>query len=620
MQRTFVILSILVLILSMGCDEKTKKKAELCGNGILDEGEQCDQTELGNQSCLSLGYYGGTLSCNEACQLDVSSCEAQGRCGDGVLQEDHEECDGELLGGLTCDSFGYYGGQLACSDCEFDLGGCQGTCGDNVVQTPQEVCDGNDFSGATCADYGFYTGDLACTATCDDILTTGCSGFCGDGQFNDGFEECDGEHFGQSSCQDVGRFFGQLDCSESCELEEGTCRNVEIFGSTSWGWTWKIIRDAEQNIYLAGGMDGDFDGQTNNGDGDGFVSKYDRFGNRLWTRFNGSSNDDYFLSVAVDAEGNVYAAGSAVGPVDGQAHLGSTDILLVKYDNSGNRLWTRLWGNEFQQQASEVLVDADGFLYVIGYTWGGFDGQPNVGEYDVFVIKADSDGNKIWTRIYGTPQYDNAQGAALDPEGHLVLTGSTEGQWPGQTALGFSDILVLKIDNDGELLWARQLGTDGFDFSHAVAIHPSGNIALSGMTTGALPGYSRMGSNDIVAFYLDSSGNTLWARQWGATTWADCYSVFMDGLGHIYLAGTVETELNGQTMLGQSDVFVIQVDLEGNTLSTRILGTEGEEYAYAGISDEAGNLWITGNAFDGWDGQPEEGVGTIFLTYIPASN
>lgn len=82
-----------------------------CGDGVIQQGELCDGTNLGNNSCAGLGFAKGTVRCTE-CHLDATGCTA---CGDGGIDAG-EECDGGDFGGKTCESLGFTGGELACSE------------------------------------------------------------------------------------------------------------------------------------------------------------------------------------------------------------------------------------------------------------------------------------------------------------------------------------------------------------------------------------------------------------------------------------------------------------------------------------------------------------------------
>ncbi len=114
------------------CNEETGACSGACGNGVLDEGESCDGSELGQATCQSeAGMSEGQLRCNESCQgYDTTGCY---ECGNGTV-EGPEVCDGGDLGGASCEDMeGYSGGSLACTgDClGYDVTGCW-TCGDQV--------------------------------------------------------------------------------------------------------------------------------------------------------------------------------------------------------------------------------------------------------------------------------------------------------------------------------------------------------------------------------------------------------------------------------------------------------------------------------------------------------
>lgn len=86
-----------------------------CGNGVMEDGEACDGTDFGEQSCQTLGYLQGELTCEPAtCILDATGCFSQECLND--VKEGDEECDGEDFGGTTCQSLGFSGGTIDCDD------------------------------------------------------------------------------------------------------------------------------------------------------------------------------------------------------------------------------------------------------------------------------------------------------------------------------------------------------------------------------------------------------------------------------------------------------------------------------------------------------------------------
>lgn len=150
-----------------------------CGDGVIEADEQCDGTELGTMTCDSLGFDGGSLSCTDTCEYDTSACGGDGPvCGDGSTNGT-EDCDGTDLGSNTCTAMGFEGGTLGCNgDCTFDTSGCTNDgpgCGNGSVDVGEQ-CDGLDLAGQTCISQGFAGGGiLLCDASCS-FDTSNCMG------------------------------------------------------------------------------------------------------------------------------------------------------------------------------------------------------------------------------------------------------------------------------------------------------------------------------------------------------------------------------------------------------------------------------------------------------------
>ena len=136
------------------------KCVKACGNGAVDPGEQCDGTLLASKTCVTLGYYAGTLVCSAACALDLTGCH---RCGDGVING-KEACDGTVLGGKTCKNSGFDHGTIKCgATCALDTTGCT-KCSDKLKNGDETDVDCGG-SCATCALGKKCTINKDCTST-----------------------------------------------------------------------------------------------------------------------------------------------------------------------------------------------------------------------------------------------------------------------------------------------------------------------------------------------------------------------------------------------------------------------------------------------------------------------
>lgn len=197
---------------------------ELCGNGVVDEGEKCDGTDFDGNTCESQGFLHGELACTGNCKgFSTAGCVVS-ECGDGMITG-NELCDGELLGDATCVTQGFLAGTLACrAGCDgFDTDQCDpNICGNGTIESPED-CDGEALADTTCVDLGFDEGTLGCQADCT-FATFACISYtCGDGSINGATEQCDGADIGAATCADGGYGPGTVGCTESCTLDFTGC-------------------------------------------------------------------------------------------------------------------------------------------------------------------------------------------------------------------------------------------------------------------------------------------------------------------------------------------------------------------------------------------------------------
>ncbi len=220
-----------------------------CGNNQIDQfNESCDGTDLGFSTCQSLGYQNGNIGCNTtSCRYILTGCSnpLPKYCGNGVVEKPNdanfiEKCDSSDLDGKTCSSFqGYSGTGLACrDDCRFDLTKCTvqppgQTCGNNVVDQFNESCDGTDLGFSTCQSLGYQNGNIGCNTTSCRYILTGCSNplvtYCGDHNTQKpnsvGFmEQCDKPDLDGKTCSSFEGFLGLgLDCANDCRFDKSKC-------------------------------------------------------------------------------------------------------------------------------------------------------------------------------------------------------------------------------------------------------------------------------------------------------------------------------------------------------------------------------------------------------------
>jgi hypothetical protein len=154
----------------------------------------------------------------------------------------------------------------------------------------------------------------------------------------------------------------------------------------------------------------------------------------------------------------------------------------------------RQFGTSDVDSAEDVFADSSG-VYVVGFTDNTLPGQTSEGSRDAFIRKYNSDGDEIWTRQFGTSDNDEARGVSVDSSG-VYVAGVTTGTFQGESSAGDTDIFVRKYNSDGDEIWTRQFGSSEFDFiNNGVSVDSSG-VYVAGQTSGTLPGQTSEGDED----------------------------------------------------------------------------------------------------------------------------
>lgn len=331
-----------------------------------------------------------------------------------------------------------------------------------------------------------------------------------------------------------------------------------------------------------------------------------------WVRQLGTAGMDSSQAVATDGLGNVYMTGGTAGSLGGP-NAGEDDAFLGKFDTSGNLLWTKQLGTVTGDVSYDLSVDHLGNVYLTGPTFGALGG-PNAGANDSFLAKYDTTGNLLWTRQWGSSGEDFSRGVAADVLGNIYITGGTNGAL-GSSNLGGYDAFVSKFDSSGNLLWNRQLGTSGVDIGFGIAADGLGNVYVSGDINGNF-GQDYAGSNDVFLSKFDAAGNEQWTEQLGTALYDSGAGVSADALGNIYISGFTLGSLGGAN-IGGFDAFVSNYDASGNLIWTSQLGTSANDSSSGVSADGLGGLYVTGSTF-GSLGGPNAGGDDAFVSKYDA--
>ena len=232
-----------------------------------------------------------------------------------------------------------------------------------------------------------------------------------------------------------------------------------------------------------------------------------------------------------------------LGGVTDSFGAGSFDGLLMRYDPMGNLIWSRTWGTTGEDYFLDVLEDSSGNLFV----GGGTRGTGACCE-DILLLKYDSSGTLLWRKAWG---------GSSDEEGALSITANGEVYVGGETrsfAGNGADVLLLKYDSSGSFVWAKT-----WDGGNDEGINGSCISANSLYVAGNTRSFTA-GTDALLQKY-DLSGNLIWSKTWGtASGQDDAFGVAADNSGNVFVLGTTDSPGNG------NQPFLAKFDSQGSLL------------------------------------------------------
>jgi hypothetical protein len=276
----------------------------------------------------------------------------------------------------------------------------------------------------------------------------------------------------------------------------------------------------------------------------------------------------------VGSDGSLYVIADATGKVNGQTPKDKSDVVLMKYDTTGQIVWTRALGSAAPAQGFSLAIGADGTLAVAGSVNGRADTATSTtgNGLDSFVAAFDLEGRDKWYHQQGATGSDNATHVQVGADGSVFVMGTTTNSYGGATALGGKDVYLQAFEASGTLRFTTAIGTTGDDTPAGLAIANGQAVAVWNESGGA-----RMGKFDALTGIANGATNTLAASNLSAVT-----MVTSDSSGRIFLAGRTAADSTANKLVAMdisSETVLFQAQSTGEAI--RALTAAGDQVAYA---------------------------------------
>ncbi len=364
--------------------------------------------------------------------------------------------------------------------------------------------------------------------------------------------------------------------------------------------------------------------------------------NYQWAKVAASEGFDYGNGIVTDDSGNVYVSGQYeydcdFGPIT-ISTAGQHDIFVAKYNSSGTLKWVKRAGGTDGEAGSGIGIDANGNIYTAGEFektchWSSSDSLTVGGNgiNNIFFSKYDNNGNFLWVKQgYST---GDSRGKALvtDAAGNSYFTGSfahtVSFDGINLNYSGYTDVFLVKYDNNGNAIWARKGGGTKDDKGKGVALDGLGNVLVCATFTQNISvsghAFSAVGKYDSYIAKYDTSGAYQWLVKAGGTDTTKMSAITTDSEGNSYVTGYFrDTTTFGTTTLyslGSYEFFIAKYDVNGNFVWAKRGGGANEDFGQGICYDSRSNLiYITGQ-FDNianFDGLAVTSVGNrdVFIS------
>ena len=257
---------------------------------------------------------------------------------------------------------------------------------------------------------------------------------------------------------------------------------------------------------------------------------------------------------------------------------GDFDYWLIKTDGNGTTVWDKTLGGSGLEIFYDCIATNDNGALVVGYSNSPISGDKTEnligGAYDFWVVRLDENGSIIWQNTLGGNGNDTPVSACLTADGGFLIVGYSDSDSSGdktENSRGFQDFWVVKLDANGAVLWDKTIGGTGNDIASKIIPLSDGNFLITGYSTSSISGEKNensRGGHDFWILKINPFGNIIWQKTLGG-----------NGFDAPYCA----VEFN-------ADAYVIGGESNSNQSGDKTENTRGNSDYWLVVVNNQGNL------------------------------
>lgn len=384
------------------------------------------------------------------------------------------------------------------------------------------------------------------------------------------------------------------------------------FGTSESDIALAFASDHVGNIYVTGRTEGTFEGYKNNGDQDIFLAKFDSQGKTLWVRQFGTPEMDEADNISVDHNGNVYIAGFSEGNLGGGKNNGEYDVFLAKYNSKGERLWIKLYGTNEYDMAVGIAVDSNNNIFVSEYMGADFVKKANASGMVSVLHKLNAYGETIWVKEVKSPKEFSFSGGpiTLNAKGNVLMTGHI------QSETDLRDCFIAEFDDAGEMRWFYRKKTPETEEGDDIATDQNGNIYVTGMAHGDYDGSANSKKSDLFLYKFNSKGKPLWSRRYSTKYNIVTQGMAVDKHNKILITGNIFNAKDQINHDADGNILILKYNSDGIKENVQQFGTDADDRVYGIATGKDNDIYVMGYTSGGMDGNPNIGYEDVFIAKL----
>jgi uncharacterized delta-60 repeat protein len=299
------------------------------------------------------------------------------------------------------------------------------------------------------------------------------------------------------------------------------------------------------------------------------VTRLNAKGQTVWKKLLGGKKNDRGVAISRAKDGNLLILGEGKSFNKNK----DQDIYVAKLSLDGKLLWQKAYGGDQDEFAAGIAGTNDGGVLLVGDT----ESYSKKRYRDIYIVRLDKNGKMLTTKTIGGKYNDEANALTRTADGNFMMAGSREIKHTGD-----ADFFLLKLNQNGEKIWAKTLGEDQNDVLHAIAPTPDGGIVATGKTRS----YHSL-QTDLAVMKFNKNGKLIWFKIYGFKYYDEGNAITMSKNGTFIVAG--KTNSLGK---GNFDNYVLELNNKGKLLRSGIYGGKNRDIAH-GITRTTDGAIIT---------------------------